>query len=208
MDTPGLGASQRRLLDALKREGLLTLRELAAALALSRETLREHVNALAAAGLVRRAGNRRGGRGRPEVLYQLTAAAEGLFPQKDGQLLAELTAWLTDEGHEATIRAFFEQRAERRGADALSRVEGLRGKRRLEEVAKILTEEGYMAEVTGRSLRLCHCPIRQAVDVTRAPCRSELLMVERLLGRRLERTDYLPDGGVSCTYRVEDAPAR
>ncbi len=208
MDTPGLGASQRRLLEALKRQGPLSLLEAAGALGLSRETLREHLNALAAEGLVARAGTRRGGRGRPEVLYALTERAEQLFPQRDGALMADLAAWLKDEGHEGTLRRFFEQRAGRREAEAMKRVAHLKGRKRLEEVAKILSEEGYMAEVDGKSLRLCHCPIRQAVAATRAPCRAELAMVERLLGRPLARTDYLPDGGASCTYRIEDAPAR
>lgn len=208
MDTPGFGPTQRQLLELLKRRGTATLRELALATALSRETLREHLHALAAAGLVARAGSRRGGRGRPEILYRLADSADDLFPQRDGAVLADLAAWLRAEGQEGTMKRFFEQRAERRAVAALERLGSLKGRRRLEEVARILTEEGYMAEVHGRSLRLCHCPLRQAVAATRAPCRAEQSFVERLLGRALERTDYLPEGGASCTYRPEDERRR
>jgi len=59
-----------------------------------------------------------------------------------------------------------------------------------------------MAEVENGALRLCHCPLRSVVAVTRIPCRTELALVESLLGRPLKRTDYLPDGGVSCSYRM------
>lgn len=58
----GLGDSRRRLLDALKRLGSATLREAAADLGISRETAREHLNALGADGLVERAGRGAGGR--------------------------------------------------------------------------------------------------------------------------------------------------
>lgn len=197
-----VGATQQRVLDAVKRRGQASLLELAATLGLTRETLREHLNALGAAGMVERAGVRRGGRGRPEVMYRLTPAAEALFPQRDGELLGELAAWLTAEGDEAALRRFFDQWSGRRRAAAMERVAGLRGRERLREVARILSEEGYMAEVEGDALRLCHCPIRNVVAATRAPCRAELALVQDLLGRPLTRTDYLPDGGASCSYEV------
>ncbi len=199
----GFGQSRRRLLEALKRRGDATLQELGAALGLSRETLREHVHALAADGLVARAGTRRGGPGRPEILYRLTARAEGLFPQRESEVLAELAAHLLARGRQEELRRFFAQRAGRRLGAARGRLAGLRGRRRLEEVARILSDEGYMAEVVNGALRLAHCPLRGVVAVTRLPCRAELALVERLLGRKLRRTDYLPEGGASCSYRME-----
>lgn len=204
----GLGDSRRGLLEALKRLGRATLRQAAADLGLSRETAREHLNALGADGLVERAGTRRRGPGRPEILYRLTARAEALFPRRDGELLAELVTWLVARGGEATLRRFFEERTGPRLAAARPRLAGLRGRKRLEEVARILSEEGYMAEVVDGALRLCHCPLRSVVAVTHIPCRTELALVESLLGRPFRRTDYLPDGGDSCSYRVRGAPRR
>jgi predicted ArsR family transcriptional regulator len=198
----GLGDSRRQLLDAIKRLGRATLREAAADLGLARETVREHLNALGAEGLVERAGSRRGGPGRPEILYRLTRRAEGLFPRRDGEVLGELTAFLLAHGDEAALRAFYEQRAAARLAAARARLAGLSGRQRLAAVARVLSDEGYMADVVDGALRLAHCPIRSVVDVTHLPCRAELAFVERLLGRKLKRTDYLPDGGTSCSYRV------
>lgn len=198
----GFGASRRRLLDALKRRGAGTLLEAAADVGLSRETVREHLNALSAEGLVERAGARRGRPGRPEVLYRLTERAAPLFPQRDGEVLAELAAFLLAEGGEAALKRFFTERAEARLEASRARLAELKGRKRLEAVAQILSEEGYMAEVAGNSLRLCHCPIRHVVSATRLPCRAELALVEELLGRALTREDYLPEGGTSCSYRL------
>jgi len=204
----GFGHSRRRLLESLKRLGSATLREAAADLGLSRETVREHLNALGADGLVARAGSRRAGPGRPEILYRLTGRADALFPQREGEVLAELAAHLLARGNEAALRRFFEERAARRLGSARARLAGLRGRKRLAEVARILSDEGYMAEVVGGTLRLAHCPLQSVVAVTRLPCRAELALVESLLSRSLKRTDYLPDGGSSCSYSAESAPQR
>jgi predicted ArsR family transcriptional regulator len=104
--------------------------------------------------------------------------------------------------------------AQRRDA-ALGRLEGLHGRERLEEVARILTEEGYMAEIqpgtngAPAQLRLCHCPVRELVEVTRAPCRAEVAFVKALVGRELARSglarvEHIADGGSACAYAVGD----
>jgi predicted ArsR family transcriptional regulator len=200
------GASRRLLLEALKRRGTATLLEAAADVGLSRESVREHVNALAAEGLVARAGVRRAGPGRPELLYRLTSRSGALFPQRDAALLGELAAFLAAGGQDDVLERFFARRAAARRKVAQRRLAGLTGRRRLEEVARILSEDGYMAEVVkapgGATLRLTHCPIGALVAATRLPCRAELGLVEDLLGRRLKRTDYLPEGGASCSYMV------
>jgi predicted ArsR family transcriptional regulator len=141
------------------------------------------------------------------VLYGLTPRADALFPQRESQILADLAAHLLKRGDEGTLKRFFEERASRRLKTGRARLAGLRGGKRLEEVARFLTEEGYMAEVADGALRLAHCPLMGVVSVTRLPCRAELAMVEKLVGRRLRRIDYLPDGGLSCSYRAKRTPA-
>jgi len=207
---PAVGASHFEVLQALKRRGPATIVELGAALRFAKETLREHLEALVFRGLVTRAAARRGRPGRPEILYALAPAAEAYFPRRESAVLTDLVRHLLVEGREAELRAFFTARAAERREAARARLEGLRGRRRLEEVARILTEDGYMAEAESdpagrpRRLRLCHCPIRDVVAVTPLPCGAELRYVRELLGResRLVRVSYLPDGDASCSYSL------
>ena len=147
MRAPGLGASQRALLDALKRHGGATAARLAAELGLNVETVRDHLKALLAHGLIsrERAAVRR--RGRPEVVYGLTAEAEALFPRREGEILSELAAHLKATGRESILREFFERYVGSRREEALARVAGLEGRARLDEVARILSELGFMAAV-------------------------------------------------------------
>lgn len=201
---PGLGDSQRTLLALLKRRGPTTIVDLETVSGLSRETLREHLRSLGREGLVERAGLLRAGRGRPALVYRLTERGERLFPQRQGELLGELATFLLADGGDALDR-FFSARAATRRPRLLARVEGLTGAERVREVAAILDEEGYVAEVEpgpdgGPRLRLCHCPLRELVAVSHAACRAEISLVEDLLGAAARREAFIPDGAPSCTY--------
>jgi predicted ArsR family transcriptional regulator len=204
-----MGESQRKILNHLKRSGLSTIRALAADLGLNVETVRTHVRSLRSDGLVRRAGSRRGGKGRPEILYELTESAEDWFPSREGEILEKLASYLERAGARDLVRGFFDEYVDERRAEALDRVAGLTGDARIQEVARILTEDGFMAQAgkdaKGRPvLSLSHCPMRRLVDVTKAPCRAELALVRELLGGRPVRIEYLPHGDAACSYVVAD----
>lgn len=208
---PGLGESQKTILEMLLRGGEASLADLAASLELATETLRDHLKALGAKGLVERAGVRREGPGRPQVVYRLSNAGLDLFPQREGELLRELATFLQDSGNVHLLEAFFEARVERKREVLLRRVAHLEGAERAEEVARILSEEGFMAEIegtpTGPRLRLCHCPLREVVAVSHLPCRAEMTLVRELLGEPLHRVSFMPDGASTCTYSIGEPEA-
>lgn len=202
---PGLGESRRRLLESLKRRGPSTIPELAAEANLNVETVRHHVQALKAEDLVERQGQRSTGPGRPEVVYGLAAPAESLFPRREGEILRALVVHLQATGNEALLKEFFDAYIGERREAALARVAGLEGEARMREAARILSELGFMALAQSGAdqaeLRLCHCPMRDVVEVTRVPCRAELGFIRELLGERPTRLSYIPAGDASCTYR-------
>jgi predicted ArsR family transcriptional regulator len=206
VEAPGLGETQRRILSRLKRAGTATVDELAAEVQVAAETVREHLNALAGRGLVRRAGARREGPGRPRILYALTGEAAALFPSEEARLLRELAVFLREDGREDALAAFFEARRDALRRAAEERLAGLEGRARLAAMADLLGEQGFMAEVGEEEgeplLRLCHCPLRELVEVSRLPCRSELAWIRDALGEPLSRRSYMPDGDHVCAYAV------
>lgn len=202
---PGLGDTQRAILLLLKRLGPATQAEVGRHLPYAAATLREHLRTLTVHGFVERRGSRRGKRGRPEVVYALTRRGDALFPHGEAAVLRDLVTHLADRGHVALLDRFFAERVAARRPAALARVTGLSGAARFAEVGRILSEEGFMALVGGTptepTLRLCHCPIRDLVAVTRLPCRYEEELIAELLDRPLERVEYLPEGQAACQYR-------
>lgn len=204
--TPG------RILERLKRRGAASIPDLAREEEMSPESIRAHVRTLTERGLVQDVGARSEGRGRPERLWALTRDAEALFPRRESELLQGLARYLAEKGHEEVLAGFLDRFARERRAAASRRLEGLEGRDRLDEVARILSDEGYMAEVQEGEdgapprLRLCHCPVRDLVDVTRAPCKAEIGFVRALVGDSLARVEYIPDGDAACAYVL--TPAR
>lgn len=201
------------ILDRMKRQGPTSIPELAREAELSPESIRAHVRSLGDRGLLEDVGARGEGRGRPERLYALTPAAEALFPRREAEILKGLARYLGEAGRDDILADYLREFAGERTATAMDRLQGLEGRRRLEEVARILTEEGYMAEIAdgedgdGPQLRLCHCPVRELVEVTRAPCRAEIAFVRALLGEgELARVEYIPDGGNACAYALPEDP--
>jgi predicted ArsR family transcriptional regulator len=203
--TAGFGQSQRAILETLKRSGEGTIPKIANALGLNVETVRDHLKTLAGMGLVERAGSLRKGPGRPEIVYALTTDADRLFPRREGEVLRALATHLRESGQESVLREFFDGFIGERRAESMARVAHLEGRERLDEAARILTELGFMALVEespdGPKLRLCHCPLRELVEVTKIPCRAEIGFVTELLGERLTRVSYIPAGDASCSYR-------
>jgi len=200
-----IGESQRRIIEHLKRHGSGTIPEMAGALDLSVETVRAHLGSLGSERLVARSGQRSDGPGRPEIVYRLTERADALFPNQEGRILKELCLFLEERGHGSLVRTFFDGQLQRRRAAVKERLEGLDGRARAHEVARLLTAEGFMAEGDtddeGRELlRLCHCPIAHLVEATKAPCRAELRFVREVLGKRLARVSYIPAGDSACCY--------
>ncbi len=88
-------------------------------------------------------------------------------------------------------------------------------KRRVEALARIRAEEGYMAEVrpAGRGVYLLvenHGPICAAARACRGLCQRELELFQEVLGPDVEvtRLDHLLSGERRCSYRIRRAPAR
>lgn len=210
-DTARPDGTPGRILEHLKRSGEASIPDLARTFGLSPETVRAHMKALAEDAWVEDSGTRSEGRGRPERLWALTRAAESLFPRREAEVLQGFAAYLREVGREDLLVAFLDRFAGERRATALTRLKGLEGRARLDEVALILSDEGYMAEIVDGPdgglprLRLCHCPVRELVEVTRAPCRAEVTFVRELVGDTLARVEYIPDGGAACAYAVGEA---
>ena len=86
--------------------------------------------------------------------------------------------------------------------------------RRLRALARIRTEEGYMAEVQPGSSRgqylfiENHCPICEAAAECQGLCATELDVFRAVLAPRVtvERTEHIQSGARRCAYLVAPKP--
>jgi predicted ArsR family transcriptional regulator len=206
-----LGTSKRRIVERLKRADATTT-ELARALGMTEAGARQHLDALAEHGLVSSSTGPAAGRGRPPTLWSLTDLAQDLFPDRHDDLTVDLITAVRAALGDAGLQKVIDARAETQRAAyerAMPKRAPLRD--RVEALARIRTEEGYLAEVVddpddARAVLLVehHCPICTAASACAGLCTSELELFRTVMGPKVkvERTQHLLSGDRRCAYRI------
>jgi predicted ArsR family transcriptional regulator len=200
---PFTEAPRPGILDLLKLHGPADVPRLARRRRVNRTAVREQLLALEREGLVTRRLEHRGRRGRPSQVYSLTAKAEALFPQAYGPLALALLRQIRETDGDGKIDRLLERRTRETAARYRERLAGLSPSNIWKELSKIREEEGYMARPCRGGLSEHHCPIASIAREFPQVCHHEKLLFERVLGRRLTRTDHLASGGMACTYVPE-----
>jgi predicted ArsR family transcriptional regulator len=201
-----LAAGRRAVLSRLKAWGEATADGLADDLGITVGAVRQQLGPLGAAGLVAHRDERQGP-GRPRRWYCLTPAAETLFPKRYGQLTNQLLGFIEDSDPDLVALAF-QRRAEQRRDRAAARLAGRDFEGRVRELARILDEDGYLADcepggdgswmVTERN-----CAILDVARQHHEACSSELAFLRAVLpDAQVERVAHVLGGARRCAYQI------
>jgi DeoR family suf operon transcriptional repressor len=198
-------------LNLLKREGPLTAAAVAESLSLTPAAIRLQLSRLEEDGLLDRADDiPTQGRGRPTHRYQLSPAAEALYPKRYGDLTTELLGYLGGPDSEQ-VDDLFEQRRRRRVHDAQPRLAQLTFDEQVQALTAILDEDGYLADaerLDDGSWRITehNCAILTVAHGFSQACSSEIAFIrEALPDAKVERVAHLMDGAHVCAYLVTPA---
>jgi predicted ArsR family transcriptional regulator len=202
--------SADRILLSLKTKGPQAAAQIARRLNVTAMAVRQHLYALRDDGLVTYSDEHRNV-GRPARIWRITDKAQARFPDSHAELTVEMLA---------IIRATFGERGIDRIIAARTRIQadaygerlqtaGKSLEARVNALAKIRAEQGYMAEASRQRdgsfvLVENHCPICAAASTCQGLCREELNLFSRLLGESVsvERTDHILAGARRCAYRI------
>ena len=201
-----LPPARRALLETLKRRGEARVDDLADALGVTVSAVRQHLAALEADGWVRHR-EVRAGPGRPYHLYCLSEQGDRLFPRAYAAIATDLLAEAEAEDP-ALVERMFERRRARRVERARARLEGKSLPDRVTELARILDEDGYLAEAVelpdGRFRIVEHnCAILAVASRYGTACGTELEFIREVLpGAKVERVAHLLAGAHVCAYEV------
>ncbi len=206
---PGPNKTRRAVVKLLKSEGAMDAAKLAKRLGLTAMAVRQHLYELQREKLVS-AEERPVPLGRPAKYWRLTREADRLFPEAYAELSVALIDALGDAFGEAGLKRVLASRCARQQTDYLKRIpRALPLKEKLQRLARIRTEEGYMAEVKpgGRGSFLLvenHCPICAAATACQGFCATELELFGAVLGPdvAVERAEHIVGGDRRCAYRV------
>jgi len=134
-------------------------------------------------------------------------AADALYPRAYADLTNELLGYVEGSDPEL-VDAIFRRRRDRRIENARARLDGLAFDDRVAELARILDEDGYLADwkqedgsfvVTERN-----CAIVGVAERYGQACGSEMEFIRAVLPEAsVERVTHIVSGGLHCTYRIE-----
>jgi len=209
---PPIPLGRRAVLYAVRGAGDATVDEVAGALGITISGARQQLSALVEDGLLAADEIPRDGRrGRPRITYHATDLAEALFPKAYGALTNELLGYLADEDT-GTIDRLFARRRDHRIEAALERLAPLSTlAAKVEELARILDEDGYLATAEATSdggFRVVehNCAIVAVARRYGQACASEIDFIRAVLpGTRVERVSHIVEGARHCGYDIQAA---
>src|SRR5919206_1888289 len=201
--------TRRAITKLLKTDGPIDSAQLAQRLGLTAMAVRQHLYALQREGLVT-SEERPVPIGRPAKFWRLTREADRLFPEAYAELSVALIDSVKDAFGDEGLERVLTSRCARQKTDYKKRIRpGDSLERKLQELAKVRSEEGYMAEVRREAdgsylLVENHCPICAAANACQGFCTTELDLFRSVLGPgvAVERAEHIIRGDQRCVYRI------
>ena len=200
-------STKTEILRLLKTKGSAEAKALAGACGLTTMAVRRHLLDLRATGLIQAKTERRP-KGRPTTVHSLTELGDAKFPRDYGGLACEVLSILRALDGEPKISQVFRQRRKEMTARYLPRLKGKNLEQRVREMATILTECGYMADVSpmGRGsfvLTERNCAVPRVAKCFPVACEEELHLISDLVRADVTRVCHLLAGDHQCSYLIK-----
>ena len=208
--------TSEKIISLLKVEGALTAKVLANELKLTTMGVRQHLQALEESGEII-FEDKKALRGRPTRYWSLTPKSNSRFVDKH----EELTVQLIDSVKSVFGASGLDQLISHREQASLALYQAALADKhsledKLEVLAQLRTQEGYMANVVKGALDNQqsdenvfwllenHCPICAAASSCLNFCRKELNLFQTILAdsAKVTREEHIIEGARRCAYKV------
>ena len=202
-----LGTRQQALLKLLLRhKGGLTVDEIATALGITRNAVRQHVAALTNDGLLTLGETRPSG-GRPEQLYMLTDAGKELFPRHYSWFAQLVVESIKTESGADGLR-------ERLGAMGTSVAEQLRARhpglqtrqQKVAALADVMEQLGYDTKDAGThadatTIEADNCIFHSLAMKNPEVCAFDLALLSTFTDSKVDHQECMARGGNVCRFK-------
>lgn len=194
-----------RILESLKRRGNRTAAELAVEHGLTANGVRQHLARLSGEGLISESQARRG-RTKPSLVYTVTHEGERLFPQRYDVLLNALLQEIRDEEGPDRVTTLFRHIGERSARKYAERFEGKDTAGRVDEITKILREQGVVADcdTSGSTyvIREHNCPFKDTVAANPQVCTVVHTLMNEVLHEKPDQRKSIARGDDVCEFHI------
>lgn len=202
-------STRQLIMSILKRNGEQTIAELAAQLHITEMAVRRHIKELEKEQLIV-SFLKRQSIGRPTYTYSLTEKGKESFPRNYSDLSLGILKDIEQLSGGKLVDQVFEKRRERLYLNYSSEMAGS-FKERVESLARIQSENGYMVEYKEEkdgSFKFTeyNCPIAQVAKEYPVACQCEQELFKQLLQTdEVERKSCMAkEGSTSCVYKIKE----
>ncbi len=197
--------TRRQILDHLRRNGKGSVKELGDLLGLTSTGIRQHLTILERDGLIE--GHEERGRvGRPALVYSLTPIGDAIYPKEYANLASLLLEEVRSDGGDSSVQDLLQRAAKRKAAPYLGRLAGLELPARINEVARIMEEEGTLVSTASEDnaffIHRLTCPYPDVARAHKDLCYLDQQFVNYLLQKSADLEKCLIAGDGHCTYRI------
>lgn len=204
---PGLTSAQIGVLKYLKQRGPSGAKEIASASGVTPASIRSHLTALEKAGLVNITLQRRGA-GRPAHVYSLAEVARTVFPNDYEGFVVNFIRATVELLGEDKLQTIFKRVQMNAQARHSPRMADKDLEDRVAEMARILTDTGYMAgwrRIGNDTFELTehNCSVLQVAGQYPEVCACELALIRQLLGASVDRQEHILGGDSVCRYLIQ-----
>ena len=198
-----IGGPMRGRIIALLRRGASTVEELAAALGVTDNAVRAHLQRLEDEGVVRATGSRQGpGAGKPATTYQVATEAEASLSSAYAPVLTALLQALAERTQPEELDALMREVGRRLGP---AQPKGGSLDSRVRAAAALLSSLGSELDVErtpdGYLLRGFACPLAAAVRGESSTCHAVEELVGAVVGASV-RECCDRSGGARCRFEI------
>lgn len=200
-----MSTTRDEILKFIRGQSQATIAEMAEHFGISPISIRHHLAALQAEGLIQSVEVRRGV-GRPHLAYSLTASAQERFPTKYVQFSERLLDELKASLPSPAIEAMFTRMAEGIAAEVARQVEGKPIDERMQVLVNVLGAEGFMAKWNrvGESIHLTeyNCPYIHIGQRHPEICTIDQTLMRQVLAADVEKTNCVLNGAERCVFVI------
>ncbi len=199
-------STKYQIMQLLKREERADLEDLSKKLSISQMAVYKHIKELESQGLVEHE-SRKNGVGRPRMVFRPSALSRGVYANGYVKIAGSALDYVQDRLGKEGVDGFLRQLHEKKLEEYSARVSGATLYEKAKSLVSALDDDGYMAEVKklpGGEVELVehHCPASAFSSKYPGMCAGERLMIEKLLGSKVEATDVNVSGFGGCRFKV------
>jgi predicted ArsR family transcriptional regulator len=197
-----IGQRQRALLSLLLEEKQgLTIDQMAAALRITRNAVREHVGALERDRLIAPGAFATSTGGRPGRRYALTERGLALFPKHYDLMARLLLEALTQRLGAAEAERELRALGARFAAQFKAKVGGGALSERTVAVAALMRDLGYEASASAKhTIEALNCVYHELARANQSVCALDLALIEELADAKVEHRACMARGDNACVF--------